>query len=128
MSRVPVLLYGLVAYVLFLATFLYAIGFVTELLVPKSINSGVEVSPVWALIVNLSLMSLFAVQHSIMARSWFKRWWTTIVPQSAERSTFVLLTCVVLGLLFWRWSPLPRRGVGPLIHGRSRSTAAARRC
>lgn len=107
MSRVPVLVYGLVVYALFAGTFLYAIGFVTELLVPKTINSGTEVGPVRALLVNVLLMSLFAVQHSIMARQWFKKWWTRIIPPAAERSTFVLLTCVILGLLFWFWSPLP---------------------
>jgi protein-S-isoprenylcysteine O-methyltransferase Ste14 len=100
-------LYGLVAYVAFLVTILYAIGFVSGLLVPKTIDTGTQVATTEALVVNLALMSLFALQHSIMARKPFKRWWTRFVPPTIERSTYVLLSSLVLMLLFWQWRPLP---------------------
>jgi protein-S-isoprenylcysteine O-methyltransferase Ste14 len=105
MGRFIAFLYGLVAYVVFLFTLLYAIGFVEGRLVPKAIDTGTGVLTHEALVVNLLLMSLFAVQHSVMARKQFKRWWTQFVPASVERSTYVLFSS--LALLFWQWRPIP---------------------
>ncbi|MHC4973968.1 MAG: methanethiol S-methyltransferase [Planctomycetota bacterium] len=107
MKRTLVLLYGAVVYALSMATLVYAIGFVADLGVPKSINSGQEGPIGEALLVNLLLLSLFAVQHSGMARLGFKRWWTRRVPPSIERSTYGLATCVAFILLFWLWRPMP---------------------
>ena len=107
MQRVLAMLYGLAAYFVFFATILYAIGFVTGLAVPKTIDDGTMVPIGEAIIVNVLLMSLFAVQHSVMARPSFKRWWTQFVPKSVERSTFVLLASLALVLLFWQWRPIP---------------------
>jgi methanethiol S-methyltransferase len=106
-GRFVALLYGLAAYLIFFATFLYAVGFVAGLVVPKTIDSGAVVSITEALIVNILLMSVFAVQHSVMARPQFKRWWTRYVPKSVERSTYVLLSSLALVLLFWQWRPIP---------------------
>src|SRR5437667_7277754 len=108
MGRLLGFLYGLVAYVIFFFTFLYAIGFVEGLMVPKTIDTGAVVPAAEALIVNLLLMSLFAVQHSVMARKQFKEWWTQFVPKSVERSTYVLLASLALVLLFWQWRPMPQ--------------------
>ena len=107
MGRIIGFLYGLVAYLVFLGAFLYAIGFVTGLWVPKTIDSGPAASTVEAIVIDLLLMSLFAVQHSVMARPMFKRWWTQFVPASVERSTYVLLASLVLILLYWQWRPIP---------------------
>jgi protein-S-isoprenylcysteine O-methyltransferase Ste14 len=107
MGRIIALLYGIASYVAFFVTILYAIGFVSGLVVPKTIDSGTVVPMAEALIVNLLLMSVFAIQHSVMARKQFKEWWTQFVPKSVERSTFVLFSSLALVLLFWQWRPMP---------------------
>jgi protein-S-isoprenylcysteine O-methyltransferase Ste14 len=106
MKRLAIFLYGIASYAVFFATFLYGIGFIGNLWVPKSMDSPRDVSLGTALLVNLGLLGLFAVQHSVMARPAFKRWWTRIVPESAERSTYVLFSSLALIVLFWFWQPM----------------------
>lgn len=105
-KRFSVLMYGVVCYAVFFATFLYAMGFVTNIFVPKSIDSLATLPVGYALAVNLGLLTLFAVQHSVMARPWFKQWWTRYVPQAMERSTYTLFSSVALIVLFYFWQPL----------------------
>ena len=107
MGRFIAFLYGLVAYVAFFVAILYAIGFVTGLFVPKTIDSGPAGPTTQAIIVDLLLMGLFAIQHSVMARPGFKKWWTQSVPVPVERSTFVFFASLALLLLFWQWQPIP---------------------
>jgi methanethiol S-methyltransferase len=109
-GRIVAFLYGIVAYLIFFVTFVYAIGFVEDLVVPKTLD-GAAAAPAAPLaraaLVNLVLMSIFAIQHSVMARPQFKRWWTRLVPPSVERTTFVLLASLALALMFWQWQPMP---------------------
>ena len=106
MRKVLSALYSILVYVLFLAVFLYAIGFVEDVLVPKSIDSGPSGDIASSLLIDAALLVLFALQHSIMARPGFKRVWTHIVPEEIERSTFVLFASLALALVCWQWRPL----------------------
>ncbi|ANW05517.1 hypothetical protein LMTR13_12915 [Bradyrhizobium icense] len=106
-ARLLTLCYGGLVYLIFLGTFLYAVGFVSQYVVPKNINTGPASSPMTALLTNLVLMSIFAVQHSGMARQGFKRLFTRFASPAIERSTYVLLTSLTLILLFWQWQPMP---------------------
>jgi protein-S-isoprenylcysteine O-methyltransferase Ste14 len=119
MKRVVSLCYGLVAYLIFFGTVLYAIGFVDGIVVPKTIDDGAARPILEAVVINIVLLSIFAVQHSVMARQPFKRWWMTIVPAPIERSTYVLFASLALILVFWQWRPIP------LVIWRVREQAAA---
>lgn len=105
-QRATVLCYGAVAYAAFLATISYAAGFVGNFLVPKSIDSPASKPLGLALLINAGLLAFFAMQHSVMARPFFKRWITQYIPQAAERSTYTLTASVALGVLFWFWQPM----------------------
>lgn len=107
MKRTLALAYGVASYGVFLAVFLYAVGFVGDLLVPRSVDTGAGGSTVLAILVDSVLLALFAVPHSVMARPAFKAWWTRFVSPPIERSTYVLVSSLLLGLLFWQWRPIP---------------------
>jgi protein-S-isoprenylcysteine O-methyltransferase Ste14 len=108
MGRILALVYGLVSYIIFLVTFLYALGFVGNLIVPRSIDTNPQAATLTrALIANVILLSIFAIQHSVMARPEFKRMWTKFVPVAVERSTFVLFSSLALIFLFWQWRSIP---------------------
>jgi protein-S-isoprenylcysteine O-methyltransferase Ste14 len=109
MVRLSILVYGLVSYLIFLVSFLYAVGFVGGFAVPKTIDSGAGEQATAAILIDLAFLSLFAIQHSVMARPVFKQWLTRVIPAAAERSTFVLASGFALILLFWFWQPLPDR-------------------
>jgi len=106
-SRLGILAFGVFSYLVFFATFLYAIGFVGDVVVPKTINSGTPGALVPSLLINGAILLLFVVQHTVMARPRFKRWLTRFIPPAMERSVYVLLASLILALLFWQWRPLP---------------------
>jgi protein-S-isoprenylcysteine O-methyltransferase Ste14 len=106
MKKVIIFIYGIISYLVFLIAFLYAIGFVGNIVVPKSIDSGVETTLFSSLFINVILLSVFALQHSIMARPQFKKWFTTIISPAMERSTYILLSSLALLLIYWQWQPI----------------------
>lgn len=117
MRKTLVVLYGVVAYTVFVGVFLYAVAFIGNFGVPRSVDAPAPTGPLPAAAIDTLLLGVFALQHSVMARTGFKRWWTRFVPPPVERSTYVLLASLTLALLFWQWRPLPAvlwRAEGPL--------------
>lgn len=106
MSRILAFIYGLICYLIFFVTFIYTISFVGNLIVPKTLDSDLDGSLIKGLLIDISLIILFAIQHSLMARPSFKKWWTKIIPHPIERSTYVLMASLILLLLFWQWHSL----------------------
>lgn len=109
MAKLLTAVYSAACYLFFLGAFLYAVGFVGSLVVPKAIDTGAGGPMAISVLIDVLLLGAFAVQHSVMARPAFKRWWIKIVPEPLERSTFVLFASLVLSLLFWQWRPLPSK-------------------
>ena len=120
MKRISAFAYGAACYGAFLVTFLYAVGFLGNFGVPKSIDSGPEGSMTASLAIDGALLALFAVQHSVMARPWFKRAWTSLVPEPVERSTYVLFSSAAMLFMFWQWRP-----IGGVVWDMSGGTAEA---
>lgn len=104
--KVLTFIYGLLAYLIFFGTFLYAAGFMGNMFVPKDIDTGIDAHVFRAILINSALLAVFAIQHSLMARPAFKRWWTKIIGTAGERSTYVLFSSLALILLFWQWIPI----------------------
>lgn len=105
-GRVAALIYGLASYLVFFCSILYAMGFIGNFVVPKSIDVGGSAGLAESILVDLLLLGAFAIQHSVMARPAFKQWWTTIIPRHCERSTYVLLSSLLLVAIFWQWRPI----------------------
>ena len=106
MGRVISFVYGVVVYVVMFASFLYLFGFLSNFMVPKGIDDGIASSTGMALMINISLVLIFGIPHSVMARPGFKRWWTSFIPKSVERSTYVLAATLIMILIFWQWRPM----------------------
>ncbi|MBI4115135.1 MAG: isoprenylcysteine carboxylmethyltransferase family protein [Candidatus Omnitrophica bacterium] len=107
MNRIVTLIYGVIGYFIFFATFAYFFLFIGNLWVPKTVDSGIPSDTTSSIFVNVLLIALFGIQHSVMARPTFKKWWTQFVPKPIERTTFVILTSLILILLYWKWQPIP---------------------